>query len=205
MRLGLKEGWAGARRGIAVCPHCASLSARHSRRSYRGLWYFLFRVRPVKCSDCGSYFPIARTGAIRRPETDPKDLHIPFTPSELAAPAEALADAALDDLPGDAPRPGRLSRSCPVCGFEDIRPSRQGIEPTTLRLDLKTTYRCVRCNASFNRTNPLRFLAFSVVLLGLLAGLSYLGLAVLGARRLSNPSPRIKKDQVKPPPPPVFR
>ena len=203
MRLGLKEGWAGRRRRTAVCPNCSSLNARYSRRGYGGLWFLVFRVRPVKCSDCGSYFPIAGNGAIRRPETDPHDLHIPFTPSEMAAHAEARSDP--DDPPGDGHGPARLRRTCPVCGFDDIRPSRQAIGPSASRLDLQTTYRCVRCNASFKRTNPLRLLAFSLLLLGLLAGLSYIGLALLGARRLNNPSPRIKKDQVKPPPPPVFR
>ena len=90
-------------------------------------------------------------------------------------------------------------------GFEAIRASRQATESIAQRLDVKTAYRCVRCNASFKRTNPLRLLAFSIVLLVLLGGLSYLALRVLGARRLSDSSPRIRKDQMKPPPPPVFR
>jgi hypothetical protein len=188
-----------------VCPKCSSESARYSRRHYDGPWSFLLTVRPVKCSDCGAYFPLAADGSIRRPETDPIDLHIPFRPSELDAPAVGHVAPSFEDIGGDAPRTRPSRRACPVCGSEAIRASRPGIEPPTSRLDAKTDYRCVRCNASFRRTNPLRLVVFSLLLLGVLAGLSYLALAALGARGLSNKSPRIRKDQVKEPPPPVFR
>ena len=70
---------------------------------------------------------------------------------------------------------------------------------------MKTTYRCARCNGSFKRTDPVRLLAFVLIVLGVLGGLSYFILAAMGGHGESNRSPRIKKDQIKPPPPPVFR
>lgn len=73
------------------------------------------------------------------------------------------------------------------------------------RLDVKTTYRCTRCNGSFRRTQPVRLLAFAMILLGVLAGLSYFVIATMGGHGESNRSPRIRKDQIKEPPPPVFR
>jgi len=48
-------------------------------------------------------------------------------------------------------------------------------------------------------------MAFVMIVLGGLAGLSYFVIAALGSHGQSNPSPQIKKDQIKPPPPPVFR
>lgn len=205
MRLGLKEGWAGRKRKTAVCPDCSSDRARYSRRHYDGVWFFLFRVRPVKCSDCGTYFPVSGGATIRHPETDPADLHIPFRPSELDDPARGSrggkADAS-DEAPGARPSRG----SCPVCGSDAVHPSRPEAETSlTRRLDVKTTYRCARCNGSFKRTNPLKLLAFSVVLISLLAGLSYSAIRLMGSRGLANNSPRIKKNQVTQPPPPVFR
>ncbi len=205
MRLGLKEAWAGRKRKTAVCPNCSSDRARYSRRHYEGMWFLLFRVRPVKCSECGSYFPIAAGATIRRPETDPIDLHIPFRPSELDDPPEGLQGGegdALAKLPGSKPS----RRACPYCGSRDIHPSRLEGEPSfTRQLDVRTTYRCGRCNASFMRANPLRLLAFLLILLGVLGGLSYVALVTLGGRGPTDRSPRIRKDQIKPPPPPVFR
>jgi hypothetical protein len=205
MRLGLSEGWAGTKRRTAVCPQCSSQSARYSRRSYDGLWFQVFKVRPVKCSDCGAYFPIAARGSIRRPERDPQDLHIPFSPSELEARGEVFAEPELDDGESAGPRTRPSRKACPVCGFEAVRASRQGPEPSAGRLDVKTAYRCVRCNASFKRVNPLRLLVFSALLLFVLGGLSYVSLRALGGSRVRDQSPRIRKDQIKPPPPPVFR
>ncbi len=205
MRLGLKEAWGGRKRKTAVCPNCFSDGARYSRRHYEGIWFLLFRVRPVKCSECGSYFPIAGDATIRRPETDPIDLHIPFRPSELDDPAEGLQGGE-GDSSAKPPGSRAFRRACPICGSSDIHPSRLEAEPSlTRRLDVRTTYRCGRCNASFMRANPLRFLAFSLILLGVLGGLSYLVIATLGGRGPSDRSPRIRKDQIKPPPPPVFR
>lgn len=173
-----------------MCPNCSSDRARYSRRHYDGVWFLLFRVRPVKCSECGAYFPISGRATIRRPETDPIDLHIPFRPSELDDSAARL----------------RGGGGCPVCGSQAVHPSRPEAEPSLIRrLDVKTAYRCARCNAGFKRTNPLRLLAFSLILFGVLAGLSYLAIGVLGGHGRSNTSPRIKKDQIKQPPPPVFR
>lgn len=204
MRLGLKEGWAGRRRRTAVCPNCGSNRARYSRRHYDGVWFLLFRVRPVKCSECGVYFPVSGSATIARPETDPVDLHIPFRPSELDDPAEAFAEGT-DALWDDAgSKPSRLS--CPICGSRTVHPSRPGgDESISRRLDVRTTYRCARCNGSFRRTSPLRLVVFAAILLGVLGGLSYLAIATLGSRGRSDTSPRIKKDQINQPPPPVFR
>ncbi len=194
MHLGLREGLEGRRRKIAICPACSSDRARYSRRHYEGIAFILFRVRPVKCSDCGVYFPIAQDGSIPNPQRDPVDLHIPFRPSEL--------DTTVED--GEEGRV--LSGACPVCGSEDVRPSRPESNPSLAsRLDVETTYRCVACNASFRRTSPARVLFLSVILLAVLGGLGYLILSVLGSRGQRNLSPRIRKDQVKEPPPPVFR
>lgn len=55
------------------------------------------------------------------------------------------------------------------------------------------------------RTNPLRLLAFLLVLLCVLGGLSYVVMVMSGGRGPSDRSPRIRKDQIKQPPPPVFR
>jgi transposase-like protein len=193
MRLGLKEGWAGRKRKTAVCPSCSSDRARYSRRHYDGPWFLAFRVRPVKCSDCGSYFPIAADASIRRPETDSIDLHIPFRPSELDGPQDGGAGT----FPAGA---------CPICGSDQVRPSRPGTDqPLARRLDVRTPYRCARCNGSFRRANPLRLLVLSLLLVGVLAGLSYLGIAVLSWRGRIGNSPHIRKDQIKEPPPPVFR
>lgn len=205
MRLGLKEAWAGRKRKTAVCPNCSSDRARYSRRHYEGAWFLVFRVRPVKCSDCGSYFPIAPGATIRRPETDPNDLHIPFRPSELDDPLEGIqageATALVKPVGSKASR-----RACPHCGSRDIHPSRTEGEPSlTRQLDVRTTYRCGRCNGSFMRTNPLRLLAFLLLALGVLGGLSYFLITMLGGGGPTDRSPRIRKDQIKQPPPPVFR
>lgn len=206
MRLGLKEGWAGRKRKTAVCPNCSSDRARYSRRHYHGLWFLLFRVRPVKCSDCGVYFPIAADATITRPETDPIDLHIPFRPSELDHPAEGFPGGEADELSSESPGPKPSRGACPICGSDAVHPSRPGGDQTLIRrLDVKTTYRCTRCNGSFRRTQPVRLLAFAMILLGVLAGLSYFVIATMGGHGESNRSPRIRKDQIKEPPPPVFR
>ena len=205
MRLGFKDGWTGRKRKTAVCPNCSSDRARYSRRHYDGVWFLLFQVRPVKCSDCGAYFPISGGATIKHPETDPVDLHIPFRPSELDDSAGGLRGREGDasaEAPGTRPSRG----ACPVCGSHAVHPSRPGGETSLIRrLDVKTTYRCARCNGSFKRANLPRLLAFLVILFGVLGGLSYLAIGVLGGHGRSNTSPRIKKDQIKPPPPPVFR
>ena len=204
MRLGLEEGWAGRKRRTALCPNCSSDRARYSRRHYDRVWFILFRVRPVKCSECGAYFAIARDATITRPETDPVDLHIPFRPSELDNPAESFSGSHEDAPQDSSGKPSR--RACPICGSHDVHASRPGGEQSlTRRIDVKTTYRCARCNGSFRRTNPLRLLVFSLVLLGVLGWLSYLVIAALGGHGPGNRSPRIRKDQIKQPPPPVFR
>lgn len=192
-------------RKTAVCPRCSSDQARFSRRHYDGPWSLLFRVLPVRCSHCGIVFPIARGGSILRPQRDPVDLHLPFRPSELDATYEPeAAPAQGGPLLGLLSRPSRPA--CPTCGSPDIRPSRPESNPLpSSRLDVGTTYRCVRCNASFRRNSAAKLVTLALVLLAVLAGLSYLTLAALRASGRPGSLPTIRKDQVKQPPPPVFR
>ena len=73
------------------------------------------------------------------------------------------------------------------------------------RLDIKASYRCTSCNASFRRIVPGRFLIG--VLIGALAltGLIFLGSLVFRGGGSKPQTPRIKQGQIPPPPPPVFR
>jgi len=206
MRLGLNEGWAGRDRKTAVCPKCSSVRARYSRRRYDGPWILVFRVRPVKCSDCSAYFAISADATIMLSETDPVDLHIPFRPSELDDSMEVFLNRAPDQPPSASPLSRLARKVCPICRAEAVRPSNPGGDQALFRrLDVRINYRCAQCNGSFSRIDPLRFLAVAVILFGLLGGLSYFALATLGRSVRGNESPRIRRDQVRPPPPPVFR
>lgn len=203
MRLGFEQGWSGRKRKLAVCPNCGSERARYSRRHYDGPWFLLFRVRPVKCSDCGAYFAIALDASIRRPEGNLVDLHLPFRPSELDGAAGPVEDLDADPPSGELSRP---KGKCPSCGSDSARLSRPASDqPLITRLDIKAVYRCTECNASFTRIRPARVIAVALLLFIVLAGLSYLAISTLGGRRSSNQSPRIKKDQIPAPSPPVFR
>jgi hypothetical protein len=143
-----------------VCPNCSSESARYSRRHYDGPWSYFLNVRPVKCSDCGGYFPLAADGSIRRPETDPIDLHIPFRPSELDAPGVGYAEPSFEEVEGDAPRRRPSRQGLPGLWLRGHTPVASRNRAPTSRLDV-TDYRCVRCNASFSELTPLRLTAFS--------------------------------------------
>ena len=203
MRLGLEEALAGRKRKIAVCPSCGSERARHSRRYYDGPWFLLFRVRPIKCSDCGLYFPIAANGSLRRAVVDLGDLGIPFRPSELDSSPEGPGEPASPPLPDKLPRKRGL---CPNCGSNAARALRPGTSGTLLRLfDAKDEYRCHECNASFRRISLVRLVLVALFLFTVLAGLSYIGLATLGRSKASTAPPGIRKDKVPQPSPPVFR
>lgn len=203
MRLGFKEGWAGWQRKIAVCPKCGSALARHSRRLYGGLWFLVFKLRLVKCSDCGFYFPVPADGSIGRWAPDPAELGLPFRPLEL------------DDLPESTGEPAADARSdksanrrgkCPGCGSSSVRSSSQGTDRALIRrFEGKDGYRCLKCNASFQRINVTRLIGVALALLTVLAGLSYFGIVALGRPTSPRVLPGVGKDKVPRPSPPVFR
>ena len=205
MRIGFDKAWAGWRRRAAVCPGCGSDRGRHSRRRYEGLWPRVLGLRPAKCFECGSYFPIPARVSLRHSEPDPEDLHIPFTPLELEETPGGHAEGGsiFDDLKWWQ----RLRGACPVCRSSSVRIGRTPAGDLSIvrRLNLQDPYRCLVCNASFSRLNVMRFLALTTLLFVVLGGLSYMVISVLGGPRGSTASPRIKKDQIPPPPPPVFR
>ncbi len=200
MRLGFRQGWVGRRRKIAVCPNCGSRRARPSRRLYQGLWFLVFKLRPVKCSDCGFYFPIPADGSIGRWAADSADLGIPFRPLELDDPPEASGELVSGDK--SAKRRGQ----CPGCGSYSVRSSNPGDDRALLRrFEVRDGYRCLKCNASFRRINLLRLTTVALVLVTVLAGLSYFGIVALGRPTSTTGSPGVMKDKVPRPPPPVFR
>jgi len=81
-----------------------------------------------------------------------------------------------------------------------------GGDPTLLqRLDLKDTWRCANCNASFFRLNVLRTVGIALLIFVCLGGVSYMALRIAGPSRTENAVPRLRKGQVPEPPPPVFR
>jgi hypothetical protein len=207
MRLGFNDARAGARRRTAICPGCGSDRARYSRRQYDGLWSRFFKVRPAKCFACGSYFPISASAraVMERSPADPRDLHIPFTPLEH----EELQKPIVVDRPFSPDRRWWWRRLgvCRGCGSRKVRPARSPGEEASLarRLSLKDSYRCLECNAGFYRLNPTRLFALCLFLLVGMGGLSYAVGRVMGSRPGSNSPPRIKRGQIPPPPPPVFR
>ena len=170
MHVGFFEAWSGRRHTASACPLCRSPRVRHSRRSYDGLSARIFKVRPVKCLACGSYFAVGGKVAALS-DLDLAELQIPFRLSELDPQTEG--EVAPDLLPSyqhhsASTLPGRR---CRVCGSREARPVRSGPAVSLFRLDAREFYRCSSCNASFTRTSPLRLL----VLLTLLS--SVLGVA----------------------------
>ncbi len=206
MRLGFEEAWVGRRRRIAVCPICGGARARYSRRHYEGLWFVLFGVRPVKCSDCGLYYPMAGHGDVSHPPYDPEEVHIPFQPSELDEAMARAAESAADPGSSEPPILSRRKGSCQNCGANALRPSRPGPDRRLrLQLDPRDPYRCLACNASFKRLNMKRLVVLGFVYLAVVAALAYFVASLAGGPARSNRPPRIMKDQLPPQVPPVFR
>lgn len=206
MELAFREAWAGREKRAPACPTCRGERLRYSRRQYEGVWARVFRLRPAKCLDCGVYFPVSQDSAILSPQVDPADLHVPFWPIEMEERAERDS-AAGGWTPRDArtPRSG-ARRACPLCGSDDVRPSRPaGDERPLSALDVTVPYRCVSCNGSFRRAVPTRIVAILALVAAVFTGLIFVGRLLTGSRSSGNPAPRIKKGQVPNPPPPVFR
>lgn len=201
MELGFGEARAGRERRQPACPGCRGTRLRYSRRHYEGVWARVFSLRPAKCLHCGAYFPVSRSSAILDPRVDPAEVNVPFWPLEVEERADR--DAAAD--PEGAPSETRAARAarrgiCPHCGSRDIRPS--SAEESRLRIE--TTYRCISCNASFQRMGRARLGVMLFLGLIFLGGLVVLaGLAT--SRGTSRPTPTIRRGQVPAPPPPVFR
>ena len=207
MELAFGEAWAGRERQTPACPNCRGGRLRYSRRQYEGIWARLFRLRPAKCLDCGVYFPIFQDSVILNPQVDPADLHVPFRPLEMEERAERDSVAPTGWPPRDA-RTARVGarKSCPICGSDDVRPSRPGGEERLLSaLDVTVPYRCVSCNGSFRRVAPTRLAAIILLGTALLSGLIVAGGLLSRGGGSRNQAPRIKKGQIPNPPPPVFR
>lgn len=207
MELAFREAWAGREKRAPACPTCGGERLRYSRRQYEGIWARIFRLRPARCLDCGAYFPVSQDAAILSPQVDPADLHVPFWPLEMEERAERDSAAAIGWTPRDARTPRVGARKvCPLCGSEDVRPSKPGGEEPPLGvLDVTVPYRCVSCNGSFRRVVPTRLAAIIGLVAALLTGLILLGRLITGARASRPQAPRIKKGQIPNPPPPVFR
>jgi transposase-like protein len=202
MHLGLLEAWEGRKRTSPSCPLCKSPRSRPSRRRYEGAPARLFKVRPVKCLACGSYFPVALTGAIPG-DAEFAELNIPFRPTEIDP---FLQRDSVEILP-QASRSvfQRLTvRGCPTCGSKETRPTRSEMAVPWFRLDARETYRCTECNGSFVRTNVVRFAALSLLLASVL-GVAAFFINAINVKPSSDTSPRIRRNAVPPVPPPVFR
>jgi len=201
MKLGFAEARSGRERRQAACPGCRGTRLRYSRRRYEGVWARVFSLRPAKCLDCGVYFPVSRSSAILNPQVDPAELHVPFWPLEMEERAERDTATGTDWPPAETRR-SRASRrgTCPTCGSRDIRPS----SADGPRLNIKTTYRCISCNADFQGVVPARLLG--MLLLGMIAlsGLIYL-VGLTTGRSAPKPTPTMRKGQAPKLPPPVFR
>jgi hypothetical protein len=202
MHLGLLEGWAGRKRSSALCPHCLSPRLRPSRRRYEGASAWLFKVRPVKCLACGSYFPVAFTGRIPG-DAEFDEMNIPFRPSETEP--HFRRDSIEIPSPARPPFLDRLNvQKCPVCGSRDTRPTRSEMAVPWFRLDARETYRCTECNGSFIRTSPLRFAVLSLLLASVLGVAGYL-INTIRFKPAGSVSPTIRRNAAPKIPPPVFR
>lgn len=188
------------------CRNCGSPRTRSSRRRYENLWAAVFGVRPVKCLACGAYFPVSGRAVPTRPL---HEFELPFEPPDGAE----LSDSTRPSLPDSGeilprhppPTDARLpTRKCPKCGARAARPTRGGEEPSLFRLDARVLYRCASCNASFPRTDPLRFLILLVLLSSVLGASVYFLNSYRFGKKTTNSSPRMRKDRVPKLPPPVF-
>jgi transposase-like protein len=206
MRLGFGEAWRGQRRRSPICPRCGKESARASRRHYDGFWALVFRVRPMKCPDCGFYFSVSAKGSRWPVQPDPTGLRLAFQASELSE-TDSGPDVSVPS--GRAPageRTPRGSGGCPRCGSESVRRAVAGpYESIVSRLHTKDLYRCLHCNASFKRANPLKLLVMTLALSTVLFVLTYLVLEALSRRSKAGGSPTIRDSQLPQEPPPVLR
>lgn len=201
MELGFGEARAGRERRASACPGCRGTRLRYSRRHYEGVWARVFRLRPAKCLDCGAYFPVSRSAAILNPQVDPAELHVPFWPLEMQERADRDAAAGPEGAPAETRSPRASGRNrCPHCGSREIRPS----SAEASRLDVRTTFRCISCNAAFQRVVPARFAALLLLGTVLLGALIFLA-GLMTGRGPQKPTPTLRKGQVPKPPPPVFR
>lgn len=201
MELGFGEARAARERRASACPGCRGTRLRYSRRKYEGLWARVFHLRPAKCLDCGAYFPVSRSATIQNPQVDAAELHVPFWPLEMEERADREAAAGAREGAAEARLPRASGRSrCPHCGSLEIRPS-SGEEPL---LNLRTTFRCIACNAAFQRVVPARFatlLLLGTVVLGAVIFLA----GLMTGRAVPRPTPTLRQGQVPKLPPPVFR
>jgi len=144
---------------------------------------------------------VARDSTILNPQVDPAELNVPFWPLEMQERADRDTATGSAWTPSEAGAPKGGGRgTCPLCGSREIRPS-SADEPF---LRVKATYRCVACNASFQRVVRARLV--SGVLLGMLALAGLISLAGLASgRRAPKSPPTLKGGQIPKPVPPVFR
>ncbi len=203
MRIGFRAAWEGTNRKVASCPICGASRVRYSRRTYDGFWALIFKTRPVRCLECGVYFPIAVRSSIP-PDVELVDLQLPFRPSELDAPL-GLAPVRTRPAGVTIPFSGPGAGNCPDCGSSAIRPARFSAEISWRRPDVREPWRCIDCNASFARVNPRRVIALIAIVLGLLLGVAYLAHSLRGGPGGGGKAPTIRQNQVPKLPPPVFR
>jgi len=202
MHLGLLEGWKARKQRADACPQCAGARLRYSRRHYDGAAARFLKLRPVKCLDCGVYFPVASRRSIPA-QVDLINLHVPFRPVELDDPIPSDS--------GDVQRRPRTSevmvpggRKCPDCGARAARPVRGGDPPSFFRPDALELYRCPVCNGSFKLTNIPRLVFLLMILCVALAGPMYF----MNRRKFfsgGTTSPKIRRTQVPKVAPPVLR
>jgi hypothetical protein len=181
-----------------------SESVRPSRRQYEGLWFRMFRVRPVRCAACGLLFSIAIEDGAGHLGSQTLDRDLPFQPVELedsVTTAEILARS----RGGGSVSWRQGGVGCPVCRSTAVRSARSGTDRDwKRRFEGNDDYRCLECNAGFKRTSLVRSLVLAVLLMSVLGGLIYLVIGTLDRKR-TNASPTLRKKHIPPPPPPVFR
>ena len=204
MRVGFFEAWSGRKHKASACPNCLSVRVRYSQRSYAGLSALIFRVKPVKCLDCGTYFAVAGKRATPS-DLNLAELNIAFRPEELdrEPTGGATPDAPPSSHRHSSSRP--RARKCPVCGSHSARPARWGPPVSSFRLDAREYYRCSTCNGSFTRTSPLRLVALLMVLSSALGVIGYLINRVRPGSTQNPASPRLRQNQVPKVEPPVFK
>ncbi|MEO8362192.1 MAG: hypothetical protein ABI672_19350 [Vicinamibacteria bacterium] len=206
MELSIGEAWAQRNQKAVQCPKCGSERMRLSRRQYDGLAASIFRLKPMKCSACGAYVPIAvrfLAGSL----VEPDSLHVPFRPAtneKRTSPRSGTTDSES----GEAPIRNRATTAggCPLCGSSAVRPATHGpLESYVARLHTKDLYRCSACNASFRRTNVLKLALMVAIFIGLLAGATYVGVTKFSHFNPRSSSPKLRNKPLPATSPPVFR